>query len=260
MDSYGFIITRHVNSEKTNKYWNNAIKCIRQFYPYRKIIIIDDNSNKSFLKADFEYRNVEYVKSEFPGRGELLPYYYYLKHKWFDNAVIIHDSIFFHRRVHFESMVGKHRVIPLWFFNPDKENIDNMLRISNCLNNKIFVKRALFSNQNTFGISHFNSNKPDWYGCFGVQSFINHSFLRELEYKYGISKLVTTVSCRRDRCALERIFGILFFSECPELKYTISLFGNIMRYCRWGYTYDEYEQNCKTGRLPISIVKVWTGR
>ena len=22
MNSYGFIITRHVNSEKTNKYWN----------------------------------------------------------------------------------------------------------------------------------------------------------------------------------------------------------------------------------------------
>ena len=42
---YGFIITRHVNSEKTNKYWNNAIICIRTFYPQKKIVIIDDNSN-----------------------------------------------------------------------------------------------------------------------------------------------------------------------------------------------------------------------
>ena len=26
--SYGFIITRHVNSDLTNLYWNKCIKCI----------------------------------------------------------------------------------------------------------------------------------------------------------------------------------------------------------------------------------------
>ena len=40
METYGFIITRHVNSEKTNKYWNKCVKCIRTFYPLKKIIII----------------------------------------------------------------------------------------------------------------------------------------------------------------------------------------------------------------------------
>ena len=50
VSKYGFIITRHVNSEITNKYWNHAIRCIRRFYPYRKIIIIDDNSNQLFVK------------------------------------------------------------------------------------------------------------------------------------------------------------------------------------------------------------------
>ena len=59
MESYGFIITRHVNSEKTNKYWNKCVRCIRAFYPLRKIIIIDDNSNQSFIKADFQYSNIE---------------------------------------------------------------------------------------------------------------------------------------------------------------------------------------------------------
>ena len=57
MDSYGFIITRHVNSEKTNKYWNKCVRCIRKFYPLRKIIIIDDNSNSDFIKADFLISN-----------------------------------------------------------------------------------------------------------------------------------------------------------------------------------------------------------
>ena len=31
MDKYGFIITRHVNSDKTNKYWNQCVKLIRTF-------------------------------------------------------------------------------------------------------------------------------------------------------------------------------------------------------------------------------------
>jgi len=258
MDSYGFIITRHVNSETTNKYWNNAIQCIRRFYPDRKIVIIDDNSNQSLLKAFSDYKNVEYVQSEFHGRGELLAYYYYLKNKWFDNAVIMHDSVFFHRRINFESIVGQHKVIPLWYFNPDKENLDNMLRIINSLNNKTQIKNLLINS--SMVINNVGGNKNKWYGCFGVQSFINHSFLQNLEYKYNISNLVTSVSCRRDRCALERIFGVLFFSECSSLKSTMSLLGNIQQYCRWGYTYDEYEQDCRTSRIPRSIIKVWTGR
>jgi nucleoside-diphosphate-sugar epimerase len=50
--SYGFIILRHVNSELTNEYWNECVRCIRRFYPLRKIVVIDDNSNKDFVKAD----------------------------------------------------------------------------------------------------------------------------------------------------------------------------------------------------------------
>ena len=40
MDNYGFIIIRHVNSVKTNKYWNQSVKLIRTIYPNKKIIII----------------------------------------------------------------------------------------------------------------------------------------------------------------------------------------------------------------------------
>ena len=99
MNSFGFIITRHVNSESTNRYWNHSVKCLRTLYPLKKIIVIDDNSKKEFLNADHEYENVEYVISEFPGRGELLPYYYLYKNHYFDNAIIIHDSVFIQKRI-----------------------------------------------------------------------------------------------------------------------------------------------------------------
>ena len=79
MNSFGFIITRHVNSEKSNKYWNRCVKLLRTFYPHRQIVIIDDNSNYAFVKSDADYRNLTIIQSEFHGRGELLPYYYYIK-------------------------------------------------------------------------------------------------------------------------------------------------------------------------------------
>ena len=133
--SYGFIITRHVNSEKTNKYWNECLRCIRRFYPFKKIVIIDDNSNQSLVKADFPYKNVEVIQSEYPGRGELLPYYYFYKRHFFENAVIIHDSVFFHKRINFEKLVGT-PVLPLWHFEADKENIHNTNRIIHSIKNK----------------------------------------------------------------------------------------------------------------------------
>ena len=58
MSTYGFIITRHVNSEKTNLYWNQCVKLINKFYPLKQIIIIDDNSNQEFVKANIEYTNL----------------------------------------------------------------------------------------------------------------------------------------------------------------------------------------------------------
>ena len=63
MDSFGFIITRHVNSETTNKYWNHSVKLLRTLYPKRKIVIIDDNSNQNYVKADFNYNNIQIIQS-----------------------------------------------------------------------------------------------------------------------------------------------------------------------------------------------------
>jgi hypothetical protein len=49
MEDYGFIITRHVISEKTNKYWNQTVKLIRSIYPLKKIIVIDIINNFIYL-------------------------------------------------------------------------------------------------------------------------------------------------------------------------------------------------------------------
>jgi len=250
---YGFIITRHVNSELTNKYWNQCVKLIRTLYPFRKIVIIDDNSNYAYVKADFDYKNVEIIQSEFNGRGELLPYYYFLKHKFFLNAIIIHDSVFFHKRINFEDFSGID-VLPLWFFYPDKENLENTKRIMRHSKNYYAINSKM-NDESVIGMPH---NK--WYGCFGVQSYINYYFLEKIEQKYGITNFIRAVNCRPDRCCLERIFGCIFFTEYQNIRKQKSLLGNIMKYHRWGYTYNEYLADLKKGTVAVPIVKVWTGR
>jgi hypothetical protein len=253
--SFGFIILRHVNSIKTNKYWNQNIKLLRILYPHKRIIIIDDNSKIEFVKADYDYRNIEIIQSEYPGRGELLPYIYYLKHKWFDNAVIIHDSVFIHKKILFNRI--KTPVMPLWHFNYDKENIHNILRISSGLKNNYQLTQMLTqTNPNILGM-HKNN---DFICCFGVQSYINHSFLVSLENKYNISNLVHYIKTKTDRCALERLMGLLFSLEYTPLINYNSLLGNIMQVGNWGYTYDEYESHFKKQQNIKVVVKVWSGR
>jgi hypothetical protein len=254
MDNYGFIITRHVNSEKTNKYWNQSVQCIRRFYPTKKIVIIDDNSNQNYVKADFDYKNVEIIQSEYPGRGELLPYYYYFKHRFFKNAVIIHDSVFFHKRINFEKM-SNIKVMPFWYFNKDKENTQRILNLLDYLSNSFHIKQKITLNDNVMGLNH-----DKWYGCFGVQSYINLDFLTLINNKYKLFNLLKVIRCRQDRCCLERIFGAIFSTEYKVLLKHKSILGDIFNYQKWGYTYDDYTNDLKQRILPAPIIKIWTGR
>jgi hypothetical protein len=253
MKSYGFIMTRHVNSEKTNRYWNHSVKLLRTYYPHRKIVIIDDNSNQEFVKAEFDYKNIEIIQSEFPGRGELLPYYYFIKNHFFDNAIIIHDSVFFHKRINFE-LLKNIEVLPLWFFYSDKENVENTIRIANVLKNNHILTQKL--KNDTINMMP----KQKWYGCFGIQCYINREFLLNIENKYNITNMIHQVTCRVDRCCLERIMGCIFNTESKLIHQKKSLLGDIMKYQNWGYAFDEYINDLKKGTIKRSLVKIWTGR
>ena len=257
--SYGFIITRHVNSETTNYYWNHCIQCIRRFYSPEKfkIVVIDDNSNKDFLNADFDYINVEYVESEFPGRGELLPYYYFYKNHYFENAVIIHDSVFFHKRIKFSKLLVP--VLPLWHFSEIKtENLPDTMRLLQYVRNNYQLQKNVLGNDKYETLS-FNTSK--WFGCFGVQSYINHGFLVRIQNKYHLFNLLQVVKNRSDRCCLERIMGAIFYNEFKDLGKLKSLLGSISVYCPWGYSWKDYwEQMTRDKKANKPVVKVWTGR
>jgi hypothetical protein len=254
--SFGFIITRHVNSDLTNKYWNHSVKLIRTLYPLNKIIIIDDNSNYNYVKSFHEYKNIEIIQSEYHKRGELLPYIYFLKHKWFDNAVILHDSTFIHKRIPFEAF--KYPVIPLWHHPYDKENLPNLIRINSYLTNNKHLKHKLLRNEvNILGMN----NRHIFNLCFGAQCFINYNFLKHLNDKYKLTNLVSAITNRKDRCSFERIIGLLFHNEFTKKIYVKSLLGNIMDHHKpFTYNFDNYIKDFNNKKIYRAITKVWTGR
>jgi len=241
----------------TNNYWNICVMRINKFYPHRKIIVIDDNSDYQYVKAFREHSNVEVIQSEYPGRGELLPYYYYIKNKYFEYAVILHDSVFFHKRVHFEKL-KKFQVLPLWCFPCDIHYSisPNQIRIISSLSNPIKIINFISNNNH----SPFNNSfsPTNWKGCFGVQSFINHSFLLDINSKYNICNLVNVVRNREDRMVLERLFAVLFYMENKLIHLIPSLYGNIFSFQQWGLSYPDYCKAIKNVRKPV--VKIWTGR
>ena len=252
--TYGFIITRHVTSEKTNHYWNLCIERIRRFYPDKLIVIIDDNSNKNYVKKLHKYTdNIRYIDSEYKGAGELLPFYYLQKERFFSNAVIIHDSVFFQMKIKFE-LLENLPILPLWHFKYS-ENIGNCIRLLSYLSNAYTIRNKVIMDP----IQTMAFRREDkWFGCFGLQTYISISFLDIIWKKYSISRLLPLIRNREDRCSLERVLGAIFYTENPLLVNSPSLLGNIWKYEKWGTTFDDYIQKKIYANKPL--IKIWTGR
>lgn len=233
IDDYGFIILRHVNSEKTNEYWKLSYDSVRKYYPEYKIIIIDDNSDYNFITEKELYKTT-IIKSEYPGRGELLPYYYYLKNKNFKKAIIIHDSVFINKYINFE--IDDYKMI--WNFDHGSDDVESEKNILKIFNDKKIVE--------------FYDNKDMWKGCFGGMSIISHDYLSKINKDYKIKKLLDVILNRNNRMSFERVIACLL-----QINNNIdnTLLGNIHEYCEWGITFSEKD---KSKHLPI--IKVWSGR
>jgi hypothetical protein len=229
-EEFGFIMNRHVSSELTNKLWKTCVKSIRKFYPNEKIIIIDDNSNYDFITDDdVDLTRCEVLDSEFKKRGELLPYYYLYKRKWFRRAIFLHDSAFINSKF---DMTDIGDVKFLWHIDGGQwEDREKVRKLLSKLKNKDELVQLL-------------DNPGKWKGCFGVMSIIDYDFLKYIMEKYNMPELLNHVNTRENRMAFERVFGIICITERPELLENPSIFGNINENKNnrnsYTYSYDEY--------------------
>lgn len=233
MNKHGFIILRYVISSLTNKYWIECYESIRRLYPENLILIIDDNSNYDYV-SDLNLYKTTIIQNEYPQRGELMPYIYYLKNKLFDTACILHDSVFLNKYIEFN--IDKYQVI--WEIGHTYDNTKDEIRMLKRFNNNKLLE--------------FYLDKKKWNGCFGGMTIITHDYLTYINNKYDLSKLIDVVSSRKNRSSFERVIVCFLQIEHKRKK---SLFGNIKSYIPWGINYHEKD---KFKYLPM--VKVWTGR
>lgn len=233
MEEIGFIILRHVNSQLTDNYWKFSYLKIRENYPEFPIVIIDDNSNKEFL-TQMELYKTTIIESEFPGRGELLPYYYYSRNKFFEKAIIIHDSVFIMKKIPLHFINYK----ILWNFDHEHDQPEDQMKMIEVFNDS--------------ELKEFYLDYSKWKGCFGCMTMISYDFLQKVNQKYDFSLLIDLITCRYNRCSFERVIGCILQKE----YYFTTLFGNYYIYLS-GFA-PSFDQINLVKHLPV--IKVFTGR
>jgi hypothetical protein len=245
IDNTVFVILRHVRDEDDDALWKRCYQSIRQFYTKTPIVIIDDNSKINLPWGDLE--NTLIIQSEYPGAGELLPYYYFLKYKWATKMIFLHDSMLLKRRFYNSEL--NHLVKFHWHFETHRHDDDNGIRM---------LLRPL---TNSDELIYYNHQKSLWNGCAGVTSIIDISVLEHLESKYSLtSSLIKTIKTRTDRMSLERIFAILMFKEGYITKSNCSMFGNVFDYPRYGQQVDNGFLEHLRLTYHGAILKTWHGR
>jgi hypothetical protein len=239
----GFIIIRHVNSKQSDYYWKECYTCIRKFYD-NPILIIDDNSDKSFLNENIYLQNCTIIFDKlFPGRGELLPYYYFHLLRPFETAVVIHDSVFIQNKINFE-LYKNENVRFLWSF-------------SHKWDDELFptIEKILSETPSMSELIKLFWDKNNWMGCFGSMSIIRWDFLNQLQTRHKIfDVLLKNINNRNDRHALERAFGLICCLNDPNIN---NFFGDIHNFIKWGTKFSEYLTD-NFSNYPL--VKVWSGR
>ncbi len=248
--TFVFVILRHLRNNSDNELWIHSYNCIRKYYT-NKIIIIDDNSHIKSPDDAYVF-DTDIIYSEFKGAGEILPYYYFLKYKWADKMIFLHDSMFLNRpfrESELESDIKFH-----WHF--PKEYIRD--------NKKLWLYASLLTN-NTELKDFIQNTKSEWLGCFGVACIIEYNIIQILETKYNLfSTLVISIKARKDRELFERLFGVILYSEGLTNIGSCSNFGNILQYPMAfesiNSTIDNLYNVINQKGYNTAIIKVWRGR
>lgn len=198
----GFIILRNVINKKTNKLWINCYESIRKFYSNR-ILIIDDNSNQDFLTVDYKMKNYSIIYSEFKGRGELLPYYYYNTNPFCERVIVLHDSMRIEEFIDFENINDYTNYTKIFSFNNRWYNQDI----------KYLGQQLKSLNKANELITFHKENKNKLTGCAGNCYVIDHEFVKNIFEKYKLTRLLKCIKTREQRKSLERTLACVFEYE-----------------------------------------------
>jgi len=244
MENITFVILRHISNPHQN-YWIDCYNSIRKFYN-NQIIIIDDNSNQEYI-TQYPTTNCQIIQSEFPGAGEILPYYYFHKFKWSEKMIFLHDSMILLNKFNENKINNITDVSFLWYFSDHCWDSPSILDKIKLLNNKKLIQTY--------------HKKKLWWGCFGVSSIITWDFLNILQQEFNLFNLVKHIKNRNDRMDLERIFAICCFTILEKNNYFFRCIHD-MPNC-WNIFNSDFKNKnnkIKYWKNRCNVLKFWSGR
>lgn len=286
IEKFGIIIIRHITDDENSMYWKYCFRSIRVNHPEVPIVIIDDNSNSTFLTDDLKKEEAELYKcrviySIYKKQGEFLPYYYFslYQNNWFENALIIHDSVFFTQPLTNLDVVfdilDKQGFLFLWHFEYLYEDITDEVKLISSLKNGNDILETVYYDRSM------------WSGCFGSMAFVSYQFTVKMFETYMLSGLLHEITTRRNRMSLERLIACTMIhaaiqndnsaSTSREKSYykMHSYLGRIHDYCKWGLRFREIkdeiiaavepnktnqEEKINSSSIQFPLIKVWSGR
>jgi hypothetical protein len=243
MPLFGIIILQCAKHEKHAFLGKRCYQSVRNVYGRNvPILLIDDNSSvEVFRGADDP--NCLFVSSEFPGAGEMLPYYYFYQLRPFQQALILHDS-----------MIVREQILPtcqpirfIWDFDSIIANDFNEIRP---------MVQSLPKNSDV--ALQVYDNVWLWKGCFGAASMIQHKTVVLLQEMFGFLNLVATIRTRPQRMAIERILGVL----CSAIFGTVdipTISGNIFSH-PLPFIENSSLEDMLASEYNSPIVKTWHSR
>jgi hypothetical protein len=279
-EKIGIIMIRHITDDETSMYWRYCVRSIRVNHPEVPIVIIDDDSNSTFLtdalkKEEAGLYKCRVIYSIYKKQGEFLPYYYFYlyQNNWFENALIIHDSVFFTQPLTNLDVVfdilDKHGFLFLWHFEYLYDDVADEVKLITALKNENEVLETVYYDRSM------------WSGCFGSMAFVSYAFTVKMFETYALSNLLHEITTRRNRMSFERLIACTMIhaairedaskNKSQEKSYykMHSYLGCIHDYCKWGLRFHEIKDEIiaalepnqsKKNSSQFPLIKVWSGR
>lgn len=240
-----------------SEYWKECYSSIRKFYPDKKIIIIDNNSDNNLIDLSFELINCEVINSEIPESGFFAPFYYLLTKKFdFETGIILHDGMIFTDYIDFNSVkLCKF----FWHFT------------SRCLQISVHDFMKELKDSQSILDAYYTNN---WVSSLGATGVFNISFLKKLEEKHEITRLKNKIKANLDITDWERLIGIIMYANCKPFEYSyfndcvtdaintpgVNNNGVYVDRIDWAYSYEQYLVDKSVNNLRKPLVKIFGRR
>ena len=220
--SFGFLIPTHVCTLDSFKTFTECIQSLQRLYPTTpKLLFYNKETSVDISQLDFIANDptIRLITTRYC-EGELNVYKHYYEEKYFDMAILLHDSFVLKKQ--FEGLEAIQDINYIWNFTnhrvhwhiieePKTEyNIENNIRTHDDL--ILHNVNTSFDHTSDF-YNYFITTYPrkqEWVGCYGSLSIIRHDFLKKVVERTNLFALIPNIKDKRDRITLESIITLAF--------------------------------------------------